>query len=89
MRFIITEYIEKAIEEVTYDKLSDGTFVGRILECVRVVSFGKTLKEAEEELRYTFEDWILVGLKLGHTLPIIDGINLNMVPEEVEISLSF
>ena len=84
MRFIITEYINKAIGKAVYDKLPDGTFVGKIPECVGVVSFGKTLKEAEEELHTTLEDWILLGSRLGHILPVIDGINLNSVSEKVE-----
>jgi hypothetical protein len=28
------------------------------------------------ELRSVLEDWILVGLKLGHTLPVIAGIDI-------------
>jgi hypothetical protein len=28
-------------------------------------------------LRSALEDWVLVGLKLGHTLPVIAGIDLN------------
>jgi len=28
-------------------------------------------------LRSTLEDWILVGLKLGHPLPVIADIDLN------------
>jgi len=36
------------------------------------------------ELHSTLEDWILLGLKLGHILPMIDGINLNSIPEKVE-----
>jgi hypothetical protein len=28
-------------------------------------------------LRSTLEDWLLLGLQLGHKLPVIDGINLN------------
>ncbi|MBW4579271.1 MAG: hypothetical protein KME42_06825 [Tildeniella nuda ZEHNDER 1965/U140] len=30
-----------------------------------------------QELRSTLEDWIVVGLKLGHPLPILNGIDLN------------
>jgi hypothetical protein len=30
----------------------------------------------EEELRSTLEDRILVGLKMGHLLPVLDNINL-------------
>ena len=46
-----------------------------------VLAFGATLKECEDELRSTLEDWILVGLKLGHPLPVVDGIDLNKEPE--------
>jgi len=45
-----------------------------------VVAFGATLSECKDELRSTLEDWILVGLKLGHPLPVIDGIDLNKEP---------
>jgi hypothetical protein len=45
-----------------------------------VVAFGATLRECENELRSTLEDWILVGLKLGHPLPVIAEINLNKEP---------
>jgi predicted RNase H-like HicB family nuclease len=71
MRFVLTNYVEQALANAVYDKLEDGTFAGRILLCKGVVAFGTTLRECEDELRSTLEDWILVGLKLGHTLPVI------------------
>jgi predicted RNase H-like HicB family nuclease len=80
VRFILTEYIEQSMAHADYDKLEDGTFSGRIPPCKGVVAFGTTLRECEEELRSTLEDWILVGLKLGHSLPIIADINLNQEP---------
>ncbi len=64
----------------SYDKLEDGTFAGRISDCPGVVAFGETLLRCQQELRSTLEDWILVGLKLGHTLPVLDGIDLNQAP---------
>ena len=33
--------------------------------------FGPTLRECEDELRSTLEDWILVSLKLGYRVPVI------------------
>jgi predicted RNase H-like HicB family nuclease len=66
--------------QAVYDKLEDGTFAGRIPPCKGVVAFATTLRECEEELRSTLEDWILVGLKLGHSLPVISGIDLNKKP---------
>jgi predicted RNase H-like HicB family nuclease len=78
--YILSEYIEKAMSEALYDKLQDGTFAGRIPSCKGVLAFGPTLRECEEGLRSTLEDWILVGLKLGHPLPVIGGIDLNREP---------
>lgn len=80
IRFILSSYMEQATAHAVYDKLEDGTFAGRIPPCKGVVVFGSTLRECEEELRSTLEDWILLGLKLRHPLPIIVGIDLNKEP---------
>jgi predicted RNase H-like HicB family nuclease len=80
VQFVLTEYLEQAMARAIYDKLEDGTFAGHIPACKGVVAFGSTLRECDEELRSTLEDWILVGLKLGHALPIIANINLNEEP---------
>ena len=79
-QYILSEYLERAMAGAEYDKLEDGSFSGRIPSCTGVVSFGETLRGCEDELRSTLEDWLLVGLKLGHALPIIDGIDLNKEP---------
>ncbi|MBI4187508.1 MAG: type II toxin-antitoxin system HicB family antitoxin [Chloroflexi bacterium] len=78
---VLTDYVNQALSQAVYDKLEDGTFSGRIPPCAGVVAFGATLKECEAELRSTLEDWILVGLKLGHPLPVIGGIDLNKEPQ--------
>jgi len=78
---ILTGYIDSALSYAEYDKLDDGTFSGRIPGCKGIIAFGKTLRECENELQSTLEDWIFVGLKLGHKLPVIDGFDLNKEPE--------
>jgi hypothetical protein len=45
-----------------------------------VIALGATLRECSDELRSTLEDWILLGMKLGHSLPVIAGVNLNKEP---------
>ena len=75
--FVLTDYIQQAMSLAAYDKLEDGTFVGRIPPCQGVIAFGSTLRQCEDELRSTLEDWILVGLKLSHPLPVIEDIDLN------------
>ncbi len=77
---ILSDYIAEALAAAAYDKLEDGTFAGRIPLCPGVVAFGATLAGCERELRSTLEDWILVGLKLGHPLPVVAGIDLSRRP---------
>lgn len=72
---ILTGYINTALARAEYDKLEDGTFSGRIPDCRGVIAFGRTLRECENELQSTLEDWVLVGLKLGHPLPVLDGFD--------------
>ena len=85
VRHILSEYIEQAMAKAIYDKLEDGTFTGRIPPCTGVIAFGTTLRECEDELRSTLEDWILVGLKLRHPLPVIEGIDLNKEPSRESV----
>jgi predicted RNase H-like HicB family nuclease len=79
-KFVLTDYVEQAMLLATYDKLEDGTFAGKISQCKGVIAFGPTLRECEIELRSTLEDWILVGLKLGHPLPVIPDIGNEIPP---------
>lgn len=80
IKFILTEYIDNLLSQAVYDKLEDRSYSGNIPECKGVIAFGNSLKECQDELRSTLEDWILVGIKLGHTLPVIGNINLNKKP---------
>jgi hypothetical protein len=81
VRYILSDYVSKALEHAQYDKLEDGSFAGKISVCPGVIAFASTLKKCENELRSVLEDWILVGLKLGHEMPVINGIDLNKEPE--------
>lgn len=80
LQFALTAYVSEILAHAVYDKLEDGTFAGRIPECPGVAAFGATLRECEDELHSTLEDWILIGLKLGHLLPVIGGVDLNKLP---------
>ena len=80
VRYILSEYVEQAMAQATYDRLEDGTYSGRIPSCKGAVAFGTTLRDCEDGLRSTLEDWILLGLKLRHALPVIEHIDLNKEP---------
>ena len=72
LKTILTGYIESALSQAEYDK--------------GVIAFGNSLRECESELQSTLEDWVLVGLKLGHRLPVIDGYDLNKEPTDESVA---
>ena len=80
MTFVLTTYIEAAMGLASFDKLEDGSFAGGIKRLPGVIAFAKTLKQCQTELRSTLEDWILVGLRLGHELPRLAGAYFPVFP---------
>jgi predicted RNase H-like HicB family nuclease len=78
--YILTEYLDRAMAQAVYDKLNDGMYGGRIPPCPGVVAFAASLGECSADLRSTLEDWVLLGMKLAHALPVIAGIDLNREP---------
>jgi len=74
---MLTEYIEAAMRKAMYDKLEDGTYCGKIPECPGTISFGETLYECQIELRSVLEGWLLVKIRHGDHLAVIDGLDLN------------
>ena len=79
-RYVLSDYVGEAMVQAVFDKLEDGTFSGRIPACQGVIAFGASLRDCERELQSTLEDWILLGLQLGHRLPVLGGIDLNKEP---------
>jgi predicted RNase H-like HicB family nuclease len=85
-KFVLSDYIESAIEMAEFELLEDGSFCGRIPQCIGVLVFGNSLNETYKNLQSTLEEWVLLGLRLGHELPVINNINLNIttLSEEYE-----
>lgn len=76
---MLTDYINAALKRAQYEKMEDDEgWFATIPGFPGLWAHGKTIEETRQELKSTLEDWILVGVRLGHQLPIIDGIDLNV-----------
>ncbi len=75
---MLTAYIRAAMKRVQYEKLEDGSYYGEIPGFQGVWGNAPSLEACRDELQEVLEDWILVGLRLGHPLPVVDGIDLNV-----------
>lgn len=78
---MLTNYIHLAMQKATYELLEDGSFYGEIPECQGVWANAQTLEACREDLQDALEGWIILGLRLSHTLPILDGVDLNFTKE--------
>ena len=73
---MLSEYIRGAMKRAIYEILEDGSFYGEIPGFQGVYANANTLEACRTELQEVLEGWIVLGLRLGHTLPIVDGIEL-------------
>ena len=75
---LLTNYIRAAMRRATYEILPDGTYYGEIPGFQGVYANEQTLEDCREALQEVLEGWIILGLRLGHTLPVVDGISFTM-----------
>jgi predicted RNase H-like HicB family nuclease len=80
---MLTEYVEKAMRTAHYEIMENGRYWGEIPGLQGVWAEAQTLEECRDTLREVLEDWLLVGLRKGHSIPIIEGIDLNQKAEAV------
>jgi len=73
---MLLEYIDNAMKKATYEKLEDGTYFGKIPDCPGVLAFHSTLFGCQEELRSALEGWLMVKLRHGDVIPVIE-VDLN------------
>ena len=82
VRYLLSDYIVEALALVEYDKADEGTFEGRIPGFEAVMASAQTLAGCERSLRAALEETIWRALKLGQSLPVIAGLDLNRDPLE-------
>jgi predicted RNase H-like HicB family nuclease len=75
---MLTAYINAAMRNAHYEILEGGEgYVGKIPGLLGVWANADTLEACRDELREVLEEWIILGLKMNHQIPVIDGIELN------------
>ena len=79
---MLLEYIQAALNHAKYEILpEDGSYYGEVPECNGVYANSDTLEVCREELREVLEEWLLFRIYRNLSIPVIDGISLDI--EEV------
>ena len=74
---MLSLYIQQAMAKAHYELMENGRYFGSVTGCAGVWAQAKTLEACRAELQSALEDWLLLGLQLGHKLPVLGGVNLN------------
>lgn len=59
-----------------YEIFEDKTYDGELPGFKGVWANADSLDACREELQSALEDWLILGLRMGHELPVVAGINL-------------
>ena len=76
---MLTAYIKAAMRKAHYEMLPDCEgYYGKIDSFQGIWANADTLETCRERLCRALEGWIVLGLRMGHHLPEIDGISLDI-----------
>lgn len=73
---MITEYIQASRKKAHYE-LEEGIYYGEIPGFEGIVAYGDSLEACREQLIDVLKGWLIVGIRHGHPLPVVAGIDLN------------
>jgi len=74
---MLSAYIQAAMRKAHYEILPEGEgYFGAIPGLDGVWANAETLETCREQLQEVLEDWLLLGLRMGHPIPPIEGIHL-------------
>jgi predicted RNase H-like HicB family nuclease len=78
---MIQHYLQAAMSKARFKAIENpDPIFGEIPQCPGVWATGETEEECRRTLEEVLEDWVLLGIRLGHTLPEIDGVRIE-IPE--------
>ena len=77
---MIAEFIQAALRRANYE-VEEGQFYADIPDLPGVLAYGSTLEECRNQLIEVIEGWLIVGIRHGDHIPVLDMIDLNPVIE--------
>ena len=75
---MLNDYMDKAMQHAQYERIEDGTYLGRIPGVKGVGANASTMQECRNELKEVLEGWILLNIADHTPLPVVDGMKLEV-----------
>lgn len=81
---MLASYLDQAMELAVYEIIEgEGTYWGEVPPLQGVWARHQTLEGCRRELRESLSDWIALRLRLGLSIPVLAGIDLNQLTQPV------
>lgn len=81
---MLLEYIQATLEKAEYKQLDNNTWFAEVPGFEGVWANGKTVENCRKELVEVLEDWLLLKLRDGDPVPVVNGIDIS-IKEEVNV----
>jgi len=82
---MLNDYIKAALRRAKYELLEDDdTVYAEVSELPGVWANAPTWEECREQLAEVVEGWVLLGIKRGAEIPVLDGVDLNLIGVSAE-----
>ena len=82
---MFTEYIQAALKHANYEMLEDDTYMATVDGLRGVIAVGDTIEDCRQDLIEVIEGWVALGLRMGHSIPPIDGRTIDVSAEPISI----
>ena len=75
---MISQYVAEALERAQYRLLDAATFAGTVRGLKGIIATGPTLEACRRELAEVVEEWALVRIAQGLTVPALGDVVLKI-----------
>jgi len=75
---MISRYIEQALARATYEQLEDGSWSAHVRQLRGVIATGTSIEACRSQLGEVVEEWILVRVARGLSVPRIGGVAIRV-----------
>jgi predicted RNase H-like HicB family nuclease len=82
---MFAEYIQASLRHAKYETLDDNTYMATVEGLQGVIAIGDTIEECRQDLIEVIEGWVALRLRMGDTIPPIDGVTIDISAEPIAV----
>jgi predicted RNase H-like HicB family nuclease len=82
---MFAEYIHATLKHAEYTVLEDWIYMATVDPLQGVIAIGDTIEKCRQDLIEVIEGWVALQLRMGDTIPPVDGITIEVSTEPITV----